>query len=173
MTRTPASPLHRPVAPARALFGLEHRRDLRRLLAVLVLRRGEQALDNEARALADRLLELRADLRVLLEERLRVLAALADALAVVGEPGARLLDDAGLDAKVDELARLGDALAVHDVELDLLEGRRHLVLDDLHARLVAHHLVAVLDLADAADVEAHGGVELQRVTARRRLRVAE
>ena len=30
-----------------------------------------------------------------------------------------------------------DALAVEDVELDLAERRRHLVLHDLHARAVA------------------------------------
>ena len=75
-------------------------------------------------------------------------------IAVVAEPGARLLDQAGLDAEVEDLADLGDALAVHDVELDLLERRRDLVLDDLHAGGVADDVVAVLDLAGAADVEA-------------------
>jgi hypothetical protein len=64
---------------------------------------------------------------------------------------------------------LGDALAVHDVELDLAERRRDLVLDDLHAGLVADDLVALLDRADAADVEADRGVELQRVAAGGRL----
>ena len=54
-----------------------------------------------------------------------------------------------------------------------LERRRHLVLDDLDARLVADDLVAFLDRADAADVEADRGVELERVAARRGLRVAE
>jgi hypothetical protein len=68
---------------------------------------------------------------------------------------------------------LGDALAVHDVELDLLERRRHLVLDHLDAGLVADHLVALLDRADAADVEAHRGVELQRVAAGGGLGAAE
>ena len=62
---------------------------------------------------------------------LDVLAALADPLAVVGEPGAGLFDDAGLDAKVDDLAQLGDALAVHDVELDLLNGGATLFLTTL------------------------------------------
>ena len=85
------------------------------------------------------------DLGVVAQEPLRVLAALAEALAVVGEPGAGLLDDAGLDAEVDEFADLRDALAVHDVELDLLERRRDLVLHDLDAGLVADHLVAFLD----------------------------
>ncbi len=77
-----------------------------------------------------------------------------------------------LDAEIDQLADLGDALAVHDVELDLLERRRDLVLDDLDAGLVADHLVALLDRADAADVEADGGVELQRVAAGGRLRAS-
>ena len=103
------------------------------------------------------------------EMGLGVLAALAEADAVEGEPGAGLLDDAGLDAEVDQFARLGDAFAVHDVELDLLERRSDLVLDHLDPRLVADDLVAVLDRADAADVEPDGGVELQRVAARRRL----
>ena len=48
-----------------------------------------------------------------------------------------------------------------------LKGRRHLVLDDLDARLVAHHLLRSLISADAADVEAHGGVEFQRIAAGR------
>ena len=55
----------------------------------------------------------------------------------------------------------------------LAERRRDLVLDDLHARLVADHFFALLDRADAADVEPHGRVELQRVAAGRRLGVAE
>ena len=113
------------------------------------------------------------DLGMLLEIRLGVLAPLADALAVVGEPRAGFLDHAGAHAEVEQLAGLGDALAVHDVELDHPERRRHLVLDHLDPGLVADHLVAVLDLADAADVEAHRGVELERVAAGRGLGIAE
>jgi hypothetical protein len=56
------------------------------------------------------------------QELLGVLAALADALAAEREPRAALLDDAGLDAQVDEIALLGDAGAVEDVELDLRNG---------------------------------------------------
>ena len=58
------------------------------------------------------------------------------------------------------------------VEFDLLEGRRDLVLDHLDAGLVADDLLAVLDGADAADIEAHRSVELQGVAARRRLGAA-
>src|SRR5207253_6834775 len=94
---------------------------------------------------------------------LGVLAALAETLAVIGEPGAGFFHDAGLDAEIEDLAHLGDALAIHDVEFDLLEWRRQLVLHHFDAGLVAHHLVALLDRADAADVEAHGGIEFQRV----------
>src|SRR3546814_7018015 len=70
---------------------------------------------HQASILADLLFDLRGDLRVLLEEGLGVLAALADALAVVGEPGAGLVDDVGLHAEVQQLAGLGDALPVCDV----------------------------------------------------------
>ena len=180
----PTGQTHHPPSPfpfPRALLGvglglfgheiLRPRLGVRRLFALR--RRLQHLVDDQPCVLAHGLLDLGADLGMLLQERLGVLAPLADALAAEGEPGARLLDDAGLDAQIDQLAGLGDALAVHDVELDLLEGRRHLVLDDLDAGLVADHLLALLDLADAADVEAHGGVELQRIAAGRRLGVAE
>ena len=42
-----------------------------------------------------------------------------------------------LGREIDDVARAADALAVEDVELDLAERRRHLVLHDLHARAVA------------------------------------
>src|SRR3546814_20077636 len=49
---------------------------------------------------------------------------------------------------------------------------RDLVLDHFDAGGVADDLVAVLDLAGAADVEADRGIEFQRVAARRRLGIA-
>ena len=67
----------------------------------------------------------------LLQEHLGVLPSLADPLVAVGIPGAGFLDHAGLDAKVQDLAGLGNPLAVHDVEFDLLERRRDLVLHHL------------------------------------------
>ena len=66
-----------------------------------------------------------------------------------------------------------DALAVEDVEQRLAKRRRHLVLHDLDARLVADDFVAPLDRADAADVEPHRRVELERVAARGGFGIAE
>src|SRR5262245_5374330 len=140
-----------------------------RRVLVLALLAGEDSLGDEAGVLPDRGLYLGGDVGVGLEEAFGVLAALADALAVVGEPGARLFDHARLDAEIDQLAALRHAFAIHDIELDLLERRSELVLDHLDAGLVADHLVALLDRADPADVEAHGGVEFERMPAGRGL----
>src|SRR5690606_1161512 len=104
-------------------------------------------------------LEPLGDRGVLLEVLPGVLLALADPLLAHAVPGARLLHQLGLHAHVDQLALAGDALAVQDLGDDLLERRRHLVLDDLDLGLVADDLVALLDRTDAADVQAHGGVE--------------
>ena len=114
-----------------------------------------------------------ADVLVVLQELPRVLAALAHALAVEGVPGARLLDDLVVDAEVEEVALLADALAVEDVELGLAEGRRHLVLDHLHLRAAADDRLALLERRDAADVEAHRRVELEGAAAGGGLGVAE
>src|SRR5205814_4343486 len=114
-----------------------------------------QRLGDFFSAAADRVLDPPGDVGVLLEVELGVLPALADPHALIAEPGARFLDQSGLDPEVEDLADLGNALAVHDVELDLLERRSDLVLDDFDARRVADDIVAVLDLPGAADVEPH------------------
>src|SRR5712672_3760723 len=147
---------------------------LRRLLAVgVALGTARQNLfGDQAGVLADRRLDLGGHVGIGLEERLRILAALAEPLAVIGEPGAGFLDDAGLDAEIENFSHLGDALAVHDVEFDLLKRWRQLVLHHLDAGLVTDHFVTLLDRADAADVEPHRGVELQRVAASGGLRRA-
>src|SRR5690606_40763697 len=69
--------------------------------------------------------------------------------------------------------RRSSDLAVHDVELGLLEWRSDLVLDHFDAGFVADDLVAFFDGADAADVEPHRRVELERVAARGGFGVAE
>src|SRR5215213_1905597 len=106
-------------------------------------------------------LDLLRDVRVLREELAGVLLALPELIALVGVPGAGLADDVVLDTEVDEAALAGDADAVEDVELRLLERRRHLVLHDLDAGAVSDRIRAVLQRLDPADVQAHRRVELQ------------
>src|SRR5258705_10708295 len=65
---------------------------------------GENLLGDEAGILPDRGLDLRGHVGVGLQERLRILAALAEALAAIGDPGAGLFDDAGLCAAVEDFA---------------------------------------------------------------------
>src|SRR5260370_30326803 len=134
---------------------------------------GHHGFGYEAGIGANRVLYGLAGFGMVLQIRFGVLTPLANALAVVGKPGAGFFDDAGLNAEVDQLAAFRDALAVHDIEIDDLERRCHLVLDDLYARLVADHLVALLDRTDAPDVEADRGIEFQGVAAGRGLRIAE
>ena len=70
------------------------------------------------------------------------------------------------DGEVERVALAGDAFAVEDVELGVAEGSGDLVLDDLDLGAGADDDVAFLDGADAADVDAHGGVELERACRR-------
>ena len=123
---------------------------------------------------ADPAIDLRGDVGVVrLEEVLRRLATLAEPRLPEREPRAGLGHDVHRDADVEQAALLRDALAVHHVELGDPERRRDLVLHDLDADPVADRLRAGLDRLDPPDVEPDARVELQRATARRRLRVAE
>ena len=78
-----------------------------------------------------------------------------------------------LYTQVDDLTCAGNTVAVEDFEFGHFEGRGNLVLDDFDACLIADNLVALLDCADAANVESNRRVELERVAARRGFRVAE
>src|SRR5690606_36742103 len=83
----------------------------------------------DAQLRLDLRLDLGRDVFVLEQEVAGVLLALPELLAVVRVPRAGLLDDAVLDAEVDEAAFARDAGSEQDVELRLLERRGHLVLD--------------------------------------------
>src|SRR5437870_11012902 len=110
---------------------------------------------------------------MLAQERRRVLASLAEPLVVEREIRAGLLDDLPLERGVEHRAFPGDPGAVDDVELSLLERRRALVLDHLHAHAVADRLDPLLQRLDATDVEAHRRVELQRASAWGRLGITK
>src|SRR5260370_41934322 len=94
-------------------------RGILRLFAVGVAlgRACQNLLGDQAGILPDGRFDLRGHVGIGFQERFRILAALAEALAVIGEPGAGFLDDAGLDAEIENFAHLGDALAIHDVEI--------------------------------------------------------
>src|SRR5581483_8345799 len=100
-----------------------------------------------------------------LQESTDIVLTLPDAIALVRVPGAGLVNDALSAGELNDLAFAGNALAVHDLELGLTERGSDLVLHDLHAGHVSGHFLAILDGADASDVQAYRGVELQRVTA--------
>src|SRR3546814_5894644 len=93
---------------------------------------------------------------IVAKEFFRVLLALTDADAVERIPSTRFLDDAGLDAEVDDLAETRNAFAVHDIEFDLFERRRDLVLHHLDAGRVADDVFTDFDRAGAADIEKIG-----------------
>src|SRR5512138_296996 len=101
------------------------------------------------------------------------IAPLADPRVLVRDPASALVEEPRLDTEVDDLAGERDALAVAKVELGLAERRSQLVLGHLHTRPAADDLLALLERADAPDVQADRGVELERIAAGGRLGVAE
>src|SRR5208283_1239282 len=127
----------------------------------------------DAQLLAQLGVDAREDFLIFFQERAHVLAALADALSLEAVPGAALVDDAVQRGEVEGIALLGDSLAVEDVELGVAEGSGDLVLDDLDLGARADDDVSLLDRADAANVDAHGGVELERLAAGGGLGVSE
>src|SRR5512133_3098454 len=156
-----------PEASATRRFGLEL---LLVLVLVLVLGLGLALVglgggggwEADAQLGLDLLLDLAGELGVVAEEVAGVLAALAELVAVVGEPGPRLLDEADVHADVEQAPLLGDPLAVDDVELGGAERRGQLVLDHLGPGPVADHLRTVLQRLDAPHIQPDRGVELER-----------
>jgi hypothetical protein len=92
-------------------------------------------------------IDLRRDLRVLMEKVLDVLPALADPLAGKGIPSPTLLNDTTIRAKVDQLAFAGDTYPVEDIELSLFERGRHFILHYPDAGPAADDGLVLLDLS--------------------------
>src|SRR3954453_6984098 len=147
------------------------RHQINRCVGVGALSRGRQInAGTDAELLLDLLLDLVGEVGVVAQERPRILLALAELVGLVGVPSTGLAHDALLDTEVDQAALAADAVAPHDVELRLLERRRDLVLYDLPASARTDRVLPVLERLDAADVQPHGRIELQRRATRRRLR---
>src|SRR5476649_1672794 len=134
-------------------------------------RQGRQ--DAHAQRFAHLVFDFPRQLRTFFQEGARIILTLADTFAVIAVPGTRLLDDLRIRTQIEDLAFARRAFSIKDVEVGFLERRRDLVLDDLDLGFVADHFVARFDRAGTADVQAHGSVELQGVTAGRRFRAAE
>src|SRR4051812_20613821 len=107
---------------------------------------------------------------VVFQELLGVIAALADALTLEGEPGAALVDDVFLYGKVKDVAFAGNAFSIHDVEFGFAERGCDLVFDDLRLRAVPNDGITIFDGGNAPHVQTHRGIELQRTSARGRFR---
>src|SRR5262249_62221389 len=80
----------------------------------------------DAELLLDPLLDLVGQVRVVPQEVASVLLTLAELVALVGVPGARLAHDPLFHAEVDQAAFAADPDAVEDVELGHLERRGQL-----------------------------------------------
>src|SRR5262249_32176747 len=115
--------------------------------------------------------DARGDVFIIFQELADVFASLAYALALVAEPGAGFLHDVAVHGQIHQVALTGDALAVHDVEFGFPERCRGLVLDDFDLGAVADHLIAVFDGGNAADIDAHRGVKLERAATGGGLRI--
>src|SRR2546423_6115958 len=111
------------------------------------------------------ILYLLKDYWLVLQCLLRVLATLAESLALVREPCTTLFNYAIVRREIEQVAFLRNAFAVHDVELGLAERRRDFIFRDFHLRAIAHDAIAVLDRADATNVETKRRIEFQRATA--------
>src|SRR5262245_15715830 len=139
----------------------------------LVSDSGRLRRSSEAELAAHAILNGLAEVRVLFEEVLDVLAALAETLAGKREPRAARLDDLVPHVQIDQVAFARDAFAVHHVELRFAERGSHLVLDDLDARASADDRLAVLDRTNASNVDANRCVELERAATRCGFGIAE
>src|ERR1700733_12503469 len=127
----------------------------------------------DAELFLDLLLDLVGHIGVFQQEVAGVLLALPKLLALVGEPRPGLTNEAVVHTHVDQRAFLADALAVEDVELGLLERRRHLVFDDLDPGAVTNRIGAVLERLDPSHIQTYRSVKLQSFSARGRFGRAE
>src|SRR5512142_3417165 len=96
---------------------------------------------------------------VLFQELLGRFATLTDPITAERIPRTAFLHDAHLAAEIDDFAVAGNPGSIKNIELGLLERRRHFVFDDLHAGAAADDIIPILERADPTYVHAHRSVE--------------
>ena len=102
------------------------------------------------------------------------IASLAELVAVIGKPGTGFLNNIQFNTDIHNLTRLGNSPAIHDVELDNFERRGNFVFYHFYFYPVAGNVVAAFfDLANSTNVKPDRSVELQRISTRGGLGVAE
>ena len=110
---------------------------------------------------------------MLLQKLARVFATLTDPVATEAVPGAALFRKIMLHTKVDQIAFLGDALAINNVEFRFVEGGGNLILDDFEAGAIAGYFIAIFNGTDASNIGTHTGIKLQGTAAGGGFRIAE
>ena len=82
---------------------------------------------------------------------------------LIGVPRPGFFQYPFLHAEIHQFTGLGNPFCEQDVELRLLEGGSHFVLDHLDPHAASHHLLPFFDRLDAANIQADRRVKLQRV----------
>src|ERR1044071_5488819 len=100
--------------------------------------------------------------RILTQGHFCIFTALTQPFAFVREPGATLLHRSLSHSEIEQITFTRNALAIHDVEFTLAERRRNFVLCHLYFGAIANHSIAVLNRADATDIESKRRVNTER-----------
>lgn len=90
-------------------------------------------------------LQGRQNRRVFLKIGTCVIPALANTLAIVAVPSARLFNQAFFHAQIQHITAVTDPFAKQNIKLATLKWRRHFVFDDFDPRTVAYGLIARFD----------------------------
>ena len=104
-------------------------------------------------------------LRVLLKGDFGIIAALSHTLLAIVEPSTAALENANLNAQVNDFTHTGNTLTVHNIELCLFKGRCYLILNNAGAGAVTDNGGAVFDCLLLTDVNTNAGIETEGATA--------
>src|SRR5689334_21209483 len=116
---------------------------LSRRRRLLLLRRLSFLTNRQTQRLFHVSFNLEQRLWIILHGLLRILTALAQSFAFIREPRTTLFNHTVIGSKIEQVAFLRNALAVHDVEFNLTEGRRDFVLRDFDFGAIADDAITV------------------------------
>ena len=77
---------------------------------------------------------------------------MANGLAIIFQESTCFIEYAILDGEIEYITNFGDTFVIHDVKLSSAEWSSNLVFDNLDFGAVTNNIFAVLDLADATDI---------------------
>lgn len=108
-------------------------------------------------------LDLKRELRIIIEILIGVIEKMKEKMGIIGEKGKRIIKKKGIEKKIEKIEKIGKEREINDIELEMIERRREIVIKKIKEGMVEKKLVEIIDGEDKENIEEKRRIEIERI----------